>query len=603
MALNTAKASSVALMNAAQGSLDKGKYVEAESYLLEVLRRDMNDAAALALMAEVAVGKRLPYEALICITSAINAAPNEMRYKERLIELGSGGIATYAHSGPAEQAIVECLKSGDMLDCTRIHALWISHLFCIPSFQNAFGLNGRKAFDPENKAHFENLPDLKPLFNPFFLLGIKHIVASNAVFEEFITHIRRHLFKDVLLEKNKFTDEERPALASALSHYAFHTDYILDCTEEEQKEIDVLQARIEGGTEIDPIKIALFACYVPLYKLKNAEHIALSLSSSPDITDVIKKQILDYSALKNVAKGITAITPIDDTTSVQVREQYEEFPYPQWKRLSQESMRQGWKSRNSKFTKTLDDRKIDILNAGCGTGQEPALLLTVFPKANILAVDLSRTSIAYAISKAGEYGLRNITFRQADILRLGMLDQKFDHISSCGVLHHMKDPVKGWKIFYDILKPGGTMMIGLYSKLARDSVLKMREIIKQRGYGSDAAEMKRFRRESQHFLEEKALLELSRWRDYYFMPMYRDLLFHVQETDYDLTEIEMILKELKLDFLGFSLRQSVLNDYTKQYPDDPDMNNLKNWHQFEEKSPQTFREMYYLWCRKPAALL
>jgi SAM-dependent methyltransferase len=594
MALNPAKASPVALRNAAQGLLDKQKYAEAESYLLEVLRRNVNDPAALALMAEVCAAKGLIREGLTCIMAAVNADPAELRYKERLTELADG-IAATVYDEMAERAIIECLKSGETLDCTRLQRFWLSHLFLAPAFHAAFGLLDRKVFDPANKAWFESLRDFSPLLTPFFLLGLRHIDVADARLEDFITHIRKHL-----LEKKKFTPEEYLTLASAISHYCFHTGYILDCTEEEQKATDALRIRIEGSSETGPASIALFACYAPLYTLNNADAVAQAFSTaSPDLADLAKTQILDYITLRRAAADIIAITPIDNAVSAQVREQYEEFPYPQWKLMARESVCAGWKSRNGKFAESLFGRKINILSAGCGTGQETVMLSAIFPEAEILAVDLSRSSLAYAVRKAEDYGINNITFQQADILRLGALDQKFDLISSMGVLHHMQDPVRGWQVLCGLLKPGGLMIVGLYSKIARENILRTREEIKRRGYGSTAADMSRFRRESPRFLEKPVLSDIAGWRDYYFMPMYRDLLFHVQEHDYDLAEIEDILKKLQLEFPGFSLRQSVLSAYSKQYPDDPDRDSLKNWRLFEEKNPQTFREMYYLWCRKP----
>ena len=38
---------------------------------------------------------------------------------------------------------------------------------------------------------------------------------------------------------------------------------------------------------------------------------------------------------------------------------------------------------------------------------------------------------------------------QADILDLHKLNKQFDIIESVGVLHHMNDPLLGWKILTD----------------------------------------------------------------------------------------------------------------------------------------------------------
>ena len=58
---------------------------------------------------------------------------------------------------------------------------------------------------------------------------------------------------------------------------------------------------------------------------------------------------------------------------------------------------------------------------------------------------------------------------QADILKLEKLDRRFDIVESAGVLHHMDQPMKGWKVLVDCLNEGGLMKIGLYSELARQA--------------------------------------------------------------------------------------------------------------------------------------
>ena len=64
-----------------------------------------------------------------------------------------------------------------------------------------------------------------------------------------------------------------------------------------------------------------------------ADHYASLNAQIKELTkarDAIRAQITNYFALKETAKDIIAITEIDDDTSVKVREQYEEFPYPRW---------------------------------------------------------------------------------------------------------------------------------------------------------------------------------------------------------------------------------------------------------------------------------
>ena len=57
----------------------------------------------------------------------------------------------------------------------------------------------------------------------------------------------------------------------------------------------------------------------------------------------------------------------------------------------------------------------------------------------------------------------------------------------------MDNPLAGWKVLTDCLKPGGLMKIGLYSELARQHIVKIRNEISELGIGSSDSEMKSFR--------------------------------------------------------------------------------------------------------------
>lgn len=576
--------------NSARRRLDRKEYKEAEHYILQILRKDINDHVGLAMLAELNVALGKYGEAAAYCMMAIKANPSILAYKEKLIELaGTHPVAMYEEL--TEYAVLECLKAAETLDCTAMQTLWYSHLLHSPEFHAAYGLVGRKLFDPANKDFFEKIANFKPLFSPYFLLGIKNIVVENALFEEFITHLRWHLLSD-LGENKKFTPDESIVLASALSHYSFYTDYILDCTEEEQKKIDALRTDIETGRG-EARDVALFACYEPLYALKNAADIAARFAATPEMASVIKMQITDHQVLRETAASVVAITPVDDSVSAKVQEQYEVFPYPRWKAISPAGVISGWKAvaKNEKMTAGLRCGKSKILIAGCGTGMNAIMFAIIFPEAEILAVDLSRSSLTYAINKAKEYDIRNITFRQADILRLDTLEQKFDLIVSVGVLHHMKDPAQGWKVLCGLLKPEGVMRIGLYSRMGRAAVIKACDVIRKNGYANDAGGMRFFRRESAKLLEKKVLENLSHFSDYYYLSAYRDLLFHVQEYNYDLQEIEELLAAVQLEFIDFA-------NSVQEVDRGAAGSVLQAWHLFEQKNPDAFSGMYIFWCRK-----
>ena len=120
--------------------------------------------------------------------------------------------------------------------------------------------------------------------------------------------------------------------------------------------------------------------------------------------------------------------------------------------------------------------KRNILIAGCGTGQQ-LVNNASYENSDILAVDLSLSSLAYAKRKSDELAIKNIEYLQADILYLDKLERNFDIIESVGVLHHMSDPMDGWAVLVNRLKPGCLIKVGLYSELARQHIVKIRDEI------------------------------------------------------------------------------------------------------------------------------
>jgi SAM-dependent methyltransferase len=240
-----------------------------------------------------------------------------------------------------------------------------------------------------------------------------------------------------------------------------------------------------------------------------------------------------------------------------------------------------------------------MLIAGCGTGSQPIQAAQRFLGVRLLAVDLSLNSIGYAMRMTQELGITNIEYAQADILKLGDITRAFDIIACCGVLHHLADPFMGWRILLSRLRPGGFMQLGFYSHLARRMVVKARDFIAARGYGSTPDDIRRVRRDLAVLSVEGELDWLSKAPDFYSTSECRDLIFHVQEHRLTLPQIESFLSESGLRFVGFELEFQVLQQYHARFPGDPAAINLRNWAQFEADNPDTFVGMYQFWIQKP----
>ncbi len=116
---------------------------------------------------------------------------------------------------------------------------------------------------------------------------------------------------------------------------------------------------------------------------------------------------------------IGTLTDVVDEVSAAVRSQYEANPYPRWLRIERDVAQSSVAGfLRGQFPHAdlagLPDAPARILVAGCGTGRHPIGTARRFPESSILAVDLSLTSLAYALRKTRELGIRNIDYRQAD---------------------------------------------------------------------------------------------------------------------------------------------------------------------------------------------
>ena len=100
-----------------------------------------------------------------------------------------------------------------------------------------------------------------------------------------------------------------------------------------------------------------------------------------------------------------------------------------------------------------------VLEAGCGIGAQTIPLAQHSPDADITSIDLSPVSLAQAEERVRVAGIRNVTFRQADIHALPFADNSFDHVFVCFVLEHLPDPARALAYLRRVLRPGGSITV------------------------------------------------------------------------------------------------------------------------------------------------
>jgi SAM-dependent methyltransferase len=201
---------------------------------------------------------------------------------------------------------------------------------------------------------------------------------------------------------------------------------------------------------------------------------------------------------------------------------------------------------------------------------------------------------------ARSYGLTNVEFGQADIAKLAVIGREFDYVDASGVLHHGADPWEGWRILLSLLRPGGVMLLGLYSESARQGIIALaRRLISDRGYRPIPEDIRRCREDVMAAEDGSLLKSVIHWNDFFAMSECRDLLFHVQEHHITLREIKFFLATTGLQFGGFILDSLTLQRFASRFPEPAAMTNLDCWHDFETQAPSTFAAMYQFWVHKP----
>jgi ubiquinone/menaquinone biosynthesis C-methylase UbiE len=100
-----------------------------------------------------------------------------------------------------------------------------------------------------------------------------------------------------------------------------------------------------------------------------------------------------------------------------------------------------------------------VLEAGCGVGAQTVALARFSPEARIIAMDISRESLAIAKERVANEGYTNVIFQQADIYHLPFPDESFAHIFLCFVLEHLGTPHEALRHLKAKLKTGGTITV------------------------------------------------------------------------------------------------------------------------------------------------
>jgi len=463
-------------------------------------------------------------------------------------------------------------------------------------FQQAIKFQGTLAQDQAWIAELMADPLLQAL--------LKTEIVPIENFESVLTRMRVYLL-ETAANAPELLDTVRADFCIALAHQTYLTEYAYLQTEDEinlaQELVNGLQAKNQHQSFIehaDTVRLAVSACYLPLGEW--LEKLPAGVEDT-EFQSLAQLQIYDPQKDEALANKFEAPAPASDSTSQEVQAQYEQNPFPRWSIITRPAASSITATLQFFFPHFEPAEKLsgpcDILIAGCGTGQQPILEALRYPDSHLTAFDLSRASLAYAARKAKDYEAGNIDFLIGDILELEGFDN-FDVIECTGVLHHMADPLAGWRALIAKLAPSGVMKIALYSEFARRHITATQQWIKAQDLMPTADVIRDTRRKILALPADDPKRQVTAFSDFYSISGVRDLLFHVQESTFTFLKIKEVLQTLNLQLIGLQIsNDKVKGNYLTKFPGDTTMTNLDNWHEFESENPDSFKEMYIFWCR------
>ena len=465
----------------------------------------------------------------------------------------------------------------------------------------------KKIIDDYNNT---NKPLLSFLQDDLILNFLKAGLITNLFLENFFQKVRSAITekyaKNSVINPDHYK-QSMPCLKGIASQ-CFSNEYIWDISEVDKNNVRIILDKsediIEKKGKIPNPFILILSSFQSLNKYPNlSNYINLTAPHYQEINDVIKKQLLDFNEELKIRETIKNLTKVEDLTSKEVKKQYEENPYPRWLSIPEPLKNKTYgNSINDSLFKKISKEKIgtlsNVLIAGCGTGRHPIFIAALDKDIEITAIDITKASLSYGKRMAKNLNIKNINWLQADILKLDDIDKKYDVIESVGVIHHMKDPNKGFELLDRRLKKNGLLKLGLYARYFRKGRLDtIKKYISENRLPPTIESIRDVRKYVLNNLKNKDLSPLATIPDYYNTSGFRDLLMHVQEWDYTIPEIKKMIKD-KYDFIGFTLPSNKFEEYKKKFPGDRFLNNLNNWNIFEKENPDFFEGMYQFWLQK-----
>lgn len=575
----------------------QSNYAKSCFYYLKVYQESQSNSALLRRLAFALFQCGETSQAFSLMVTLVNRAPDNSDYAVTCSDIARGYAPPHFNE-EIKKAIGTCLSKKN-IRYVNFRTSWSGIFLLDPAYQDFRNFCTSISIAPRSFPDVR-IQDFNSLFTDrFFINGLQKIHLSSIPLEHLLTNIRCYFlahWKNYELWPKEILD-----FLAALSCQIQMSDYVYFETSDDKSDLKELIAFLgEQCTPDEPVSdslatlIALGSCFKPLYDIFDPSSLPVfSKYAAQSLRPVLEEQFYNPLTEKEIRATLQSVTHIEDATSKAVQDMYETRPYPRWSSASL--------GNTTDHVREIS-RDLDILVAGCGTGQEPALLINRMPECHITAIDLSRTSLSYAVRKAKELGyINHVDFFHGDLMNVSRLDRDFDFVVSSGVLHHLKDPDKGLSAILHCLRPQGLLSLSLYSKIARDYKLDpAATYIRDKGYSSSVDDIRQFRRDLFSKQIGDPVLLCAETFDFFNLSECNDMLFHVQEHRYTLSDIEALAARHGMEIIDIFLSPTTQKSFQTLYPGASKLD-FSLLDEYERQHPDSFMEMYRIYMKRKGA--
>ena len=383
--------------------------------------------------------------------------------------------------------------------------------------------------------------------DPYFRAVLESTPVRDIALERLLTSLRAEILAAALAGEQVSADVL--AFYGALAQQCFINEYVFAAAPGELEQVEKLKAiladALARGAPVAPLQLIVLAMYVPLHTLPGAQALTKREWPAP-VAAVVTQQVRDQLAEQDATRHHPA-------------------PHRDWRRRHRAGApairgeplpalgAHGGAARpadgarrsspppvpHASYRAVGKRDGLDILVAGCGTGRNALELAQTLRSPHVLGVDISLASLANAKRHTPPALAGMVEFAQGDILSLGSIGRDFDLIVVGGVLHHMEEPLAGWRELLKLMRPNALMQVGLYSAHARRDIVAARAMIAERGYRSTPDDIRRCR---QDLIDGPENFKFMALNDFFTVSECRDLLFHVHERQFTIPEIKAFIE-------------------------------------------------------------